>query len=1540
MDATVDANVEDMLPSRAVIVAPTSGLSTTEVGGTAAFAVSLSSEPLADVTIALVSSATGEGTVALSSLLFTRENWDAVHMVVITGVDDPVADGDQAYTIELQPCVGSGSGYEGLDPSDVSVTNVDDETPGVTVVGATGLITTESGGSDSYTIELNTAPTSDVDIAFASSDLTEVTVSPPTVTFTSLNWNSPRTITVVGVDDPAADGDQAFEITVTASSADDDYAALAILSASGSNLDDESPGLIVTPTTGLTTNESGATAMFTIALRSAPLASVVVPLASSDSSEGTISASDIAFTPSDWNVPQVVVVTGQDDAVGDGDQAYVVQVGTTTSTDAAYDGLMGDNVNVINADNEGAGISTSALSGLMTSEGGLADSFTVVLDRVPTASVVLSFVSLDTTEGTSSPATLTFAPGNWNVPQIVTVNGVDDSIADGSQPFNVRVRVQLSADPSYAALPDQLVAVTNIDDDSPGVLVMAASGLVTSEAGATATFTVVLQSQPTAAVTIPLGSSAPGEGVPSPASLVFTTSTWSIAQTVTVTGVDDFVADGDRAYNVLTAPATSTDLVYSGMDASDVAAINTDDDSVGVLVTPIAGLSTSEVSGTATFTIVLESQPAADVTISLTSSDLTEGTVSPATVTFSSSNWNTPRTITVTGVDDAIADGTVAYTIVTGAASSADMLYAGLAVADVAVVTTDNESAAVVVTPTSGLVTTEAGGTATFSVSLSSEPTADVTITLASSDLTEGTASPATLTFTNASWSIPQVVTVTGVDDLIIDGSIAYAILTSAASSTDVGYNGLVVADVSVSNSNNDVAGISVSPTSGLTTSEAGATAMFAIVLTGPPASDVTISIASSDSSEGVASPSLLTFTAMNWNVAQTVTVTGSDDVLYDGSVAYSIVTGNAVSADPAYSGMVISNVAVTNTDSEGTAGLNVTPISGLVTSEDRGVIAFHVQINAYATASVTVGVSSTDTTEGTVSPASTMMLAMAGTGVEFIFYVTGVDDLVDDGDVSYNINFTVTSADPAYNGLVVAPLTLTNTDNDVGGVIVSPTAGLVVTEMATTTTFQVVLDHAPSADVTIPLSSSDVTEGTVSPATLTFTSANWATPRTVTVTGVADGTLDSDQLFSIVTGSATSADGSFNGASPPDVAIIAIDVETQRCASCFAATYLASNGQRAALGNGISTDGRYVVFSSNAALLASDTNGYSDVYVRDRQTNTLELASVSNSSAQGNNASYIPWISDNGRYVTFVSLATSLVASDTNAGQDIFLRDRTLGTTTLVTLSDTGAQFTSTQLHASSSDDGRYVMFVTNAPAVAGDTNSTYDAFVRDVTLGTTVRASVQNAGTQFPGQSFRADISGDGRYVAFPNGSYVYVRDLVAGTTATVTGAVQPNQILSMSSTGRYIVFESDLNSIVPNDTNGVRDVFLVDTLLATTIRVSVGLSGANANGASARPTVSDDGTRVAFRSDASNLVADDTNNLSDAFVYDVTSGVTTMITRSQSGVPQDHGTSPLYGGYEAPSISGDGRWVVYPTYARNIMYTQFDTAFDVTTYIFNVP
>ncbi len=1130
-----------------ITVTPTSVLMTSESGGTATFAVVLDSQPTGNVTIPLTSSDLTEGTVDVNFLTFTPGNWFTPQLVTVAGVDDGVADGNVAYSIITGAALSNDLKYQGKDADDVTLLNADSNsaTAAVTVFPTSGLVTTEAGGTASFAVVLNKAPTSVVAIGFASSNPGEGVVFPHFVQFTTTNWNMPQIVTVTGVNDNVDDGDVVYQIVTSAGSMDASYNGLPVADVTLTNLDNDTAGITVAPTSPLETTEAGGTATFTVVLNTQPTANVTIPLSSSDMSEGTVAPASLLFTPADWFMPQTVTVTGVDDDLGDGNVAYTVVTGVAISADPKYSGLDADDVTLVNIDDEPAGIAVtatanSATNRLLTSESGSTATFTIVLTRVPSGDVTIPLTSSDTTEGTVDKASVTFTPANWNVPQTVTVTGVDDMLADGNINYSIVTGAATSTDPAYNGLNATDVFMTNVDDEGavPGITVSGASNRVTTEAGGSFSFGIVLNSQPTANVTIPLSSSDTTEGVVFPASVTFTPFNYNQVQTVTVTGVDDAVADGNVVYTIITAPATSSDSAYTNLNAIDLSVTNIDDDAIGVTVTPTTGLTTTEAGGTATFTMVLTSQPTADVTIPLSSSDPTEGTVTPLSVTFTPANWNVPQTITVTGVNDLVADGNVAYSIVTGAITSADSAYAALVVANVDVINLDDDTSGVAIVPATGLMTTEAGGTATFTVVLTSQPAADVIVNLASSDLSEGTVSAPSLTFTPADWNIPRIVTVTGVDDNVDDGDVAYQIVITVTSA-DLDYNGLAIDDVQLTNLDDDTRGIIVSPASGVTT-ESGGTATFTVVLNSQPTADVTIPLSSSNTAEGTVAPASVTFTPANWNVPQTFTVTGVDDLVVDGPVAYTIVTGAAISTDGVYSGLDAADVAMINEDND--PAILVAPSSGLVTTESGGTATFTVVLNTQPTADVTIPLSSSNTAEGTVAPAS-VTFTPGNWNVPQTVTVTGVDDFLVDGDVAYSIvTGAAISADLAYSGLDAADVALINEDNDAVGIAVTPTAGLITTESGGTATFTMVLNSQPTANVTIPLSSSNTAEGTVSSASVTFTPANWNVPQTVTVTGVDDFLVDGDVAYSIVTGAAISADLAYSGLDAADVAAINLD--------------------------------------------------------------------------------------------------------------------------------------------------------------------------------------------------------------------------------------------------------------------------------------------------------------------------------------------------------------------------------------------------------------
>ena len=466
------------------------------------------------------------------------------------------------------------------------------------------------------------------------------------------------------------------------------------------------PGILVSPTTGLFTSEDGTTATFSVVLRSRPVSTVMVPIRSMDTTEGVTDTDALEFNPSNWSVEQTVTVTGVDDDEIDGDQPYVIQVGPAQSADPDYDGLNAPNVTIINRDNDSASIIVSPISGLVTTENGDHDSFSVVLGTNPSHPVTIPLASSDESEGTVSPEQLIFTRENWNVPQEVIVTGVDDSIADGDQVFYVIVGKAVSNDQNYNGYDPDNVEVTNIDNDTPGMYVHPMSGLETTEAGGTAEFTVTLLTQPTSNVIVPITSSDTSEGTVSPTSITFTPTNWS-PRTITIIGVNDHVADGDQPYTITVGPTTSGDENYNNKGPFVVSVINRDNDTAGFILSKTSGLSVDETGSTDTFTLRLRSQPTANVTLAVSSSNTSYATATPSGITFTPSNWNTNRTITVTGVDHtgSTPRGAVNFHVSFGSATSADANYSGTRPQNVSGTNTGEprQAATPSVTPASGV---------------------------------------------------------------------------------------------------------------------------------------------------------------------------------------------------------------------------------------------------------------------------------------------------------------------------------------------------------------------------------------------------------------------------------------------------------------------------------------------------------------------------------------------------------------------------------------------------------------------------------------------------------------------------------------------------------------------------------------------------------------------------------------------------------------------------------------------------------------------
>ena len=386
--------------------------------------------------------------------------------------------------------------------------------------------------------------------------------------------------------------------------------------------------------------------------------------------------------------------------------------------------------------------------------------------------------------------------------------------------------------------------------------------------------------------------------------------------------------------------------------------------------------------------------------------------------------------------------------------------------------------------------------------------------------------------------------------------------------------------------------------------------------------------------------------------------------------------------------------------------------------------------------------------------------------------------------------------------------------------------------------------------------------------------------------------------------------------------------------------------------GNGILT-----AYTSNALNLTSPPQPTfrDQIYLRDINLVTSSLVSKAPDGKAGNKPSqpggFAPGISADGRFVAFSSQATNLTPDDTNVFEDVFVANVATGEVQLISRGVDGPA-NGVSSFARLSGDGRYVVFQSNASnLVADDTNGTTDVFIYDRTDGVMRRVSIGSDGAQTDGASITPTISDDGRYVAFasfatnlvvpePRGGFaqIYVADWQTQSVqlASINDDGDPGNGISflpdLTANGGQVAFKSEAFNLVPNDTNGVPDVFVRDLSDNTTVRVSVDDFGNQSNGLSGGPGISADGRFVAFASFASNFVPDDGNGFSDVYVYDRFPPDRNQGRIARVTVAIDNFGEPNDGVADFPvSISADGRWIGFASAASNLVANDFNNDLD---------
>ena len=874
-DEAVTVNVQD---SDVASLNVPSSVSLTE-GGSATFSVQLQGAPSGDVTLTLVQPSNPDvqfdTDLQLSGnqniLRFTPANWNSTHTVRVTAARDADSLADTA-TLFISA---SGGGY-GDASARIAVQVLEPEL----VVTPENLELFE-GSSGSLMVSLSAEPSGAVTVSTASTDSSRISVGDGArLTFTASNWSTPQSVRLnAGSDTDDEDNSVAVNLTASGGGYGNVSSARTIQLLDGS----VSQALYLSKN-ALSVTEGG-TGTFVIRVRMNPNAdSAIISLTSSDSNKVRVSPSSIVYGRDSYqSLRQTITVSAPSDPDGS-DEDVTLRL---SILGGAQDGLS-QTLPVSVSDDDVPSLNLPSTS--LTIEEGETQSFRVSLKGAsPSENVTLNLavsggggVSINDTDSSTTGVqnSLTFTPSNWNVLQTVTISAAEDADSDSASAV---VSINASGG-GYSTVMTGEVAVSVRDDDLPAAaLVVTGSPLTITEGGVARAFNVALSSLPIGDVVVRSRSATPGLAtVTAGGMLTFTPANWDTPQGVWVSGLQDADAENESVTVNLSASGGGYDNTSASADVS------VSDDDIVALTLSSAALALNE-NAAGSFTVRLATLPSAGVTVTLASDDA-EATFSPATLSFSASNWNLPQSVSVTPVQDADAQNEEVEINLTAAGGNYQDIR-GRITASIA----DDESNSFVLSKSS-LGEIEEGDTANFTVALSAQPTAQVTVRLTLSSGLESTES--SLQFSTGNWNTAQLVTVlASEDDDTIDNSNAGVVLSASG-----GGFGDVEGSVSATVLDNDTRSI-VPTTTSLRVPEGGTTTFsfrlsafsdlaenVTVQASGNAAfqaSDITVDMNSVDSG----TQSEVTFPSLQWNRTRRVSIVAAeDDDQTDDTVTFNLV--------------------------------------------------------------------------------------------------------------------------------------------------------------------------------------------------------------------------------------------------------------------------------------------------------------------------------------------------------------------------------------------------------------------------------------------------------------------------------------------------------------------------------------------------------------------------------------------------------------------------------------------------------------------------
>ncbi len=1027
------------------LVLSVSSLTLTE-GSSASYTVKLEAEPTTTLTVYITGTSGTDLTLNEESLTFTTDNWNSPQTVTVSAGED----GNEVNDIEKLKHIVFGDCCCGRLSGEIPVTVVDNER--FNLVLSPASLTVGEGESATYTVKLALQPTGNVTVTTGGTSGTDLSLNRSTLTFSTGSWNSPQTVRVTARQDENRSHDSE---TITHTASGGGYGSVSE-DLPVTVTDDDVPDLVFSPAS-LTVGE-GESATYTVKLAARPDSDVSLDVDAFSGDNLTLDKYELTFTTNNWNNPQRVRVTAGHDPDGANENAGVWHAGSGGGYGSVFKFI---HVTVTDDDTPDLVLSERSL----TINEGEHTTYTVKLAIVPTGNVTVTIGGTSGTDLTLDKDELTFDTNTWNSPQTVRVTA--DTDPDGTNDSETLTHTASGGD--YGSLNKDL-PVTVTDKDAPNLLLT--PGSLAIDEGDNRTYTVKLTTLPTGDVTVTIGGTAGTDLDLDKTTLTFTTTTWNSPQTVRVTvGQDD-----DGAEDTATLTHRASNGGYGGVN-KDLPVTVTDPDPVGLVLAP-ESLGINE-GGNETYTVKLATQPTGRVTVTVGGTAGTDLSLNRSSVTFTTTTWNSPQTVRVTARTD--PDNINDSETLTHRASGADY---GSVSKDLPVTVTDKDVPNLFLSP--GSLTIDEENNRTYTVKLATQPTGNVTVTIGGTSGTDLTLDKDELTFDTNTWNSPQTVRVTADQDP--DGANDSETLTHRASG---GGYGSVSKDLPVTVTDNDTPDLLLSERS-LTINE-GENTTYTVKLATQPTATVTVTIGGWSGTDLSLNNSALTFTRTTWNSPQTVRVTADTDP--DGTNDSGTLTHTASGGDY---GSLNKGLPVTVTDKDA-PNLLLTPTS--LTIDEGSNETYTVKLATLPSADVTVTIRIPSGTDLSLDKKTLTFTTNTWSSPQTVIVTAGQDP--DGANDTATLTHTASGGD---YGSVRADLSVTVTDNDPVGMVLSPV--LLEVNEGESATYTVKLETQPTGNVTVTIGGWPGTDLSLNRTSVTFTRSTWNSPQTVRVTARTDADM------------------------------------------------------------------------------------------------------------------------------------------------------------------------------------------------------------------------------------------------------------------------------------------------------------------------------------------------------------------------------------------------------------------------------------------------